>query len=118
MPVSNDDFAVYAAMVQAGFKRKTKHMPAAYARRLALEKRAQQRRYCDAFALWRACENAQCRRRQSCRGDAGTCLKRGLNRVPHEMQRNARQDIVAAIPGNLGAPEREARLRSAEDCLA
>jgi hypothetical protein len=30
--------------------------------------------------------------------------------VPHDVQRRARQDIIAAMPPNLGAPEREARL--------
>ena len=52
----------------------------------------------------------QCRRQQSCRGDASVCLKRALDRMPHNVQRRARQDIIAAMPPNLGAPEREARL--------
>jgi len=110
MDRSNDDVAVYFAMLKAGFKRKGKASPAAYARRFALEKLALQRRYCEAFALWRSCRRPACRRQQSCRGDANACLKRALDRVPHEVQRRARQDIIAAMPRNIGAPEREARL--------
>ena len=110
MDRSGDDFAVYFAMLKAGFRRKPKASPAEYARRLALEKRSLQRRYCEAFALWKSCGESTCRRQQSCRGDASVCLKRALDRQPHDVQRRARQDIIAAMPPNLGAPEREARL--------
>jgi hypothetical protein len=106
----NDDFAVYAAMLKAGFKRKAKASPVDHARRFALEKLTLQRRYCDAFALWRSCRRPACRRQQSCRGDANACLKRALDRVPREVQRRTHQDIIAAMPRNIGAPEREARL--------
>jgi hypothetical protein len=107
---SNDAIAVYSAMLKAGFKRKAKADPVEYARRFALEKLALQRRYCDAFALWRNCRHPACHRQQCCRGDANACLKRALDRVPRDVQRRARQRIVAATPRNLGAPEREARL--------
>ena len=110
MDRSNDQFAVYFAMLKAGFKRKPKVSPVEYARRLAVEKLSLQRRYCDAFALWRSCGRPACRRQQSCRGDANACLKRALDRVPLDVQRRARQDIIAAMPPNIGAPEREARL--------
>ncbi len=106
----NDNFAVYFAMLKAGFKRKPKVGPVEYARRLAVERLSLQRRYCDAFALWRRCRQPACRRQQSCRGDANACLKRALGRVPPDVQRCARQTIVAAMPRNIGAPEREARL--------
>ncbi len=110
MDISNDDVAVYFAMLKAGFRRKPKLSPVQYARRRAIERLSLQRRYCDAFAQWRSCRRAQCRRQQSCRGDATACLKRALARVPPEVQRRARQEIIAAMPRNIGAPEREARL--------
>ena len=61
MDRSNDDVAVYFAMLKAGVKRKPKASPVDYARRFALEKLVQQRRYCDAFALWRRCGRPACR---------------------------------------------------------
>ena len=110
MDRSDDDVTVYFAMLKAGFKRKAKSSPVAYARRFALEKLTLQRRYCDTFALWRSCGRPACRRQQSCRGDANACLKRALDRVPREVQTRAREDIIAAMPRNIGAPERAARL--------
>jgi hypothetical protein len=106
---SNDDIAVYAAMLKAGFKRKPKTNSADHARRFAIERLALQRRYCDAFALWRSCTRPACRRYLRCRGDANACLKGALDRVPRDVQRRARHAIIAATPRNLGAPEREAR---------
>jgi hypothetical protein len=110
MARSNDDFAVYAAMLKAGYRRKPKAGPVEQARRLAVEKLSLQRRYCDAFALWRRCRRSACRRQQRCGGDATACLKRALDRVPRDVQRHARQTIIAAMPRNIGAPERAARL--------
>jgi hypothetical protein len=110
MDRSSDDVAVYFAMLKAGYKRKPKVSPVEHARRFALEKLALQRRYCDAFALWRSCGRPACRRQQSCRGDANACLRRALDRVPRDVQSRAREDIIAAMPRNIGAPEREARL--------
>ena len=112
---TNDTIAVYSAMLKAGFKRKPKASPVEYARRFAVEKLALQRRYCDAFALWRSCGRSACIRHRCCRGDANACLKRALGRVPRDMQRRERQKIVAATPRNLGAPEREARLCMPQD---
>ena len=89
--------------------RKPKLTPAEYAARLAAEKALQQRRYCDAFALWRSCGRKPCRRNQSCGGDQNACLKRALDRVPHDVQWRARQDILTVTPLNIGGPEREAR---------
>jgi hypothetical protein len=88
---------------------KPKLTPAAYAARFAAETARQQRRYCDAFALWRGCRRRACRRHGLCRGDAKTCLKRALDAVPRQTQWQVRQDILAATPANLGAPERAAR---------
>ena len=89
--------------------RKPKLAPEEYKKRFAAEKAVQQRRYCDAFGEWRACALKSCRRNAACRGDANYCLKRALDRVPHSTQWQARQDILAATPANLGAPERAAR---------
>jgi hypothetical protein len=97
--------------------RKPKLPPELYAQRFAAEKRLQQRRYCDAFELWRACVLKACRRNAACVGDAHRCLKRALDmagpgpsktgvtalsRVPHDVQWQARQDILAATPANIG----------------
>jgi hypothetical protein len=89
--------------------RKRKLAPEEYKRRFAAEKALRQRRYCDAFALWRACALKACRRNAACRGDANRCLKRALERVPHPEQWQARQMILSATPANLGAPKRAAR---------
>ncbi len=80
-----------------------------YAARFAAEKVSQQRRYCDAFALWRQCPLKRCRRNGACRGDPNLCLKGALDRVPRHTQWQARQDILIATPDNIGAPERAAR---------
>jgi hypothetical protein len=88
---------------------KGKLSKARYAARFAAEKALQQRRYCDAFALWRQCPLKRCRRNGACRGDPNLCLKRALDVVPHRTQWQARQDILIATPDNIGAPERAAR---------
>ena len=74
----NENFAVYFAMLKAGFKRKPTANPVEHARRCAAEKLSVQRRYCDAFALWQSCGRPECRRQRSCRGDAHACLRRAL----------------------------------------
>jgi hypothetical protein len=107
--MDDHDLAVSLAMLKAAPKRKPKLSPVEYARRLALEKISQQRRYCNAFALWRSCRHKPCRRQQTCSGDQNTCLRRALSRVPHDVQWRARQDILDATPRNIGAPELKAR---------
>jgi hypothetical protein len=89
--------------------RKPKLAPAQYAARFAAEKLLQQRRYCDAFRVWRTCRLKSCRRNAACRGDANACLKRAIARVPRIVQWQTRQTILEATPANLGAPERAAR---------
>ncbi len=42
-------------------------------------------------------------------GQHSACLKRALAAVPHAAQWQARQELLAATPGNIGAPERAAR---------
>jgi hypothetical protein len=103
------NIAVSAARLKAAPKRKPKMTPAQYAVRFKAEKVLQQRRYCDAFALWRTCPRSACRRFQTCGGDQNACLQRALDRVPHPVQWQARQDILEATPFNIGAPERAAR---------
>ena len=105
----DQNFAVLSAMLKAGMKPKPKLEPIEYARRLAVEKALQQRRYCDAFALWRTCSRKACRRQRCCCGEAAGCLRRALDRVPHPLQWRARQDILKTTPRNIGAPERAAR---------
>jgi hypothetical protein len=75
MPHANEDFAIYFAMMKAGYKRRPKETPVEYARPLVLERLSLQRRYCDAFDQWKFCKRPECRRCQNCRGDAAACLK-------------------------------------------
>ncbi len=109
--MKNTEFRVLSAMVKAGLKRKPKLRPVEHTRRCAIEMELQQRRYCDAFALWRTCRRKTCRRQRTCCGDANACLRRALDRIPRRMQWQAREDILKATPHNIGAPEREARQR-------
>jgi len=105
----NANYARYAAMVKAGFKARARLKPADYARRFAREAVAQQRRYCDAFALWRSCPEKRCRRHARCCGYVGDCLKRALRTVPPHLQLQTRQKLLHGTPRNIGAPERAAR---------
>ena len=114
--VDRKSFAVALAMFQARPKLKApaprlkaKLTPVEFAARFAIEKALQQRRYCNAFALWRTCRNKSCRRQGACQGDQNACLRRGVGTVPHHVQVRVRGDILAATPGNIGAPERMAR---------
>jgi hypothetical protein len=104
-----ENFAVLSAMLKAGMKPKPKLSAVEYARRLAVEQALQQRRYCDALALWRICTRKACRRQRRCCGEAAGCLRRALDRVPHPEQWRARQEILEATPRNIAAPERAAR---------
>jgi hypothetical protein len=45
-----------------------------YAARFEAEKAHQQKRYCDAFDLWRSCAHKPCLRNRRCCGDADACL--------------------------------------------
>ena len=92
-------------------KTKPKLSPIDYAERFTAERKLQQRRYCDAFDLWRDCDGKLCRRHRRCRGDADACLARtvALDRVPHRVAWRTRQGILEATPVNIGAPERAAR---------
>jgi len=82
-----------------------------YAARFEAEKALQQKRYCDAFELWRSCHFKRCLRNRRCCGDVNACLAKAvaLDRVPHRQQWRTRQDILDATPSNIAAPERAAR---------
>jgi hypothetical protein len=103
------DLVVGIATLQAANKRKPKLSPVEFAARFAIEKALQQRRYCNAFALWRTCSDKTCRRKGACLGDPNSCLQRAIATVPHHVQVRLRDDILKATPGNIGAPERKAR---------
>jgi hypothetical protein len=108
--ISSTAVTMAHALAQAGPRgKKPKMPPADFAKRLARETLRLQRHYCDAFALWRPCASKICRRRQACSGDAASCLKRALERLPHQAQWRARQHILDTTPNNIGAPERQAR---------
>jgi len=82
-----------------------------YAARFAAEKARQQKRYCDAFELWRHCHLKRCQHNRRCCGDVDVCLGKAmaLDRVPRPLAAQTRQAILTATPANLGAPERAAR---------
>jgi hypothetical protein len=44
-----------------------------------------------------------------CSGDQNACLKRREKEVPREIQRQARQQILASTPAKAGPSERMAR---------
>jgi hypothetical protein len=82
-----------------------------YATRFGAEKARQQRRYCDAFRLWRSCHFAPCLRSRRCRGDADACLAKAvaLDRVPHREQSRG----AAGHSRRHAAQYRRARARGA-----
>ena len=82
---------------------------ARFVARFRAEKVLQQLRYCKVFALWRKCPIKHCRRDQTCRSEQPFCMVLAHLRVPRQAQIQARQDILNAMPANLGAPERAAR---------
>ena len=82
---------------------------AEFTARYQAEKILQRQRYCELFALWRRCTKGRCRRERACTGDASACLKRAFVVIPRDAQWQAREKILAAMPKNLGAPERAAR---------
>jgi hypothetical protein len=67
------------------------------------------RAYCNGFEFWRGCRYKPCRCAHQCRGAAGRCLKRGLDRIPEEMQREVSLRVIAAIPADADVPTRAGR---------
>jgi hypothetical protein len=112
----NDSAAVYGAMLQAGFTRKKPKLSAAdFARRYGREAAVQQRRYCNAFALWRTCPKNRCRRARSCLGYVTDCLKRAFRTVPPYLHTQVRRELLQGVPRNISAAERKARGNLPED---
>jgi hypothetical protein len=94
-------------------KREQKFTPEQYQARFDAGARAAQHEYCDIFALWRECRYKPCGRAKACRGRALACLRRGIARVPDEIQDAAQRAIVAATPPEADAPTRLGRNSSA-----
>jgi hypothetical protein len=88
---------------------KKKLSPAQFGWRFAREKARQERRYCDAFGLWRDCPRKSCRRHRACGGDPHLCLKRAAKEVSHQEQSRTREDMLRRTGGHIGGPERAAR---------
>jgi len=83
--------------------------------RFEAEKLRVQRHYCSLFKFWRTCRSKPCRRLRACTGDPGACLARCVGELPRRALFDARQSLVAAMPANCPAPEREARLIMANE---
>ncbi len=115
----NENIAVYAAMLQAGFKSsRPKLSAAAFAKAYGREAVAQQRRYCDAFALWRTCRKKRCGRARRCLGYVADCLKRAFAIVHPQQHVRVRKELLAGVPRNISAAERKARESLPEDFYA
>ena len=71
--------------------------------------RAARRDYCDIFRFWTTCRYKPCRRNRKCSGHARACLKRGLDQIPYDVQRQANLRILAAIPADADQPFRTGR---------
>jgi hypothetical protein len=113
------NIAVYGAMLQAGFEKKKPRLSTAeFARRYGREAAAQQRRYCNAFALWRTCPKSRCRRAQSCLGYVTDCLKRAFRIVHPRVHVQVMQKLLHGVPRNISAAERKARQNLPEDFYA
>ena len=112
----NESTAVYAAMLHSGFKSaRSKPTEAEFARRYGRAAAAQQRRYCDAFQLWRTCRKKRCIRAHRCLGYVTDCLKRALRDVPPRRHGQVRNALMQNVPRNISAPERKARQSLPED---
>jgi hypothetical protein len=80
-----------------------------YEARYRDEAKRLRRFYCTLFAFWKSCAFRPCRKGRACAGDAQACLKRHEAFVSREKPFAARQGVLEATPGNIGAPERLAR---------
>ncbi len=112
----NENAAVYGAMLQLGFKsNRPKLSEAEFARRYGREAVAQQRRYCNAFELWRTCSKGRCRRARRCLGYVPDCLRRAFRMVHPRRHEEVRRELMHNVPRNISAPERKARQNLPED---
>ena len=115
----NENAAVYGAMLLSGFKSsRPKLSEAEFARRYGREAAAQQRRYCNAFALWRTCPKGRCRRARRCLGYVTDCLKRAFRDVHPRLHGQVQRKLMQGVPRNISAPERKARQSLPEDFYA
>ena len=115
----NENMAVFAAMLQAGFKSKRPRLTEdEFAKAYGRAAVAQQRRYCDAFELWRSCPKKRCQRARRCLGYVTDCLKRAFAAVPPRLQVQVQQRLLRGVPRNISAPERKARQSLPEDFYA
>jgi hypothetical protein len=115
----NENAAVYGAMLKAGFaKKKPKLSEAEFARRYGREAAAQQRRYCNAFALWRTCPRKRCGRARRCLGYVTDCLKRAFRDVHPRLHGQVQRQLMQGVPRNINAAERKARQNLPEDFYA
>jgi len=80
-----------------------------YKARFGEERAKLRRHYCTLFKFWRSCRHKPCKNSRACLGDAYACLKRNERTVPRTTQWQARQEVLAATPADMGAPERAAR---------
>ncbi len=80
-----------------------------YAALFAAEKAAMRRHYCEVFGFWRSCALKRCRRVRSCSGDVEVCLGRRMREIARDMQWQARRQVLAATPADIGPAERNAR---------
>ena len=113
----NESAAVYGAMLQSGFKsNRPKLTEAEFARRYGREAVAQQRRYCNAFALWRTCPKNRCRRARRCLGYVPDCLKRAFRMVhPRLHGQRCGASSCTTCRATSAPPERKARGNLPED---
>jgi hypothetical protein len=114
----NENVAVLAAMQQAGFRTKPKLTEAEFALAYGRAAAAQQRRYCDAFELWRDCRQSRCRRARRCLGYVTDCLKRAFHTVHPRRHVQVKQELLRNVPRNVSAPERKARHNLPEEFYA
>jgi hypothetical protein len=95
--------------------RKTARPPIATELEYAARFEAEKARHSNAIAMHSGCgaiaAGKECKRARRCCGDVNACLAKAVarDRVPHREAWRARQDIVEAMPCNLGRPERAAR---------
>jgi hypothetical protein len=92
--------------------RKTKPKPLTGERYVARFRAARlelARHYCTLFKFWRTCGTKQCRRARTCRGDQQACLAQRVQGVSRDLQFQARQQVLSAVPADAGPPELKAR---------
>jgi hypothetical protein len=105
---NNDQkLAVLSAMLKAGLKPKPKLDAIEYARRLAVEKALQQRRYCDALALWRPARAKHAAgRAAAAEKQPAACAARS---IAYRTRRNGARGRTSSPPRRATSARRSAR---------